>query len=269
MANSNLIKIFTNNKKTNYQDSQKLNGGVKLTKEQLAFIEKIFKKPRVKTGAIYPQSPMEIAAQKEKEKKRKEEEAKENFKKELNRFKSYLYSVEASEDVMKNKQSTTKKPDGSYYKAFEGGMHYPYLDVKGKLTIGIGHNISDSKIDYSGGITSEEADNLLQKDIDNSLRLSKVYYDSEYGEGEFDKIPSGEQFMLTDYTFNLGKLSKFPKFTDAIYLGDTEKALEEYKRYVKYDDGTKEELGRNKDYLNEYLIPWINETNSKKGPPYI
>ena len=181
------------------------------------------------------------------------------------------YIVEASNDVMKNKNSTIKKPDGSYYKAFENGIYYPYLDVKNKLTIGIGHNISKSKIDYSGGITPEQADNLLQKDINNSLRKSKIFYDDKYGDGEFDKLPMSEQFMLSDYTFNLGRLSKFPNFTEAIRKKDTDYALEQYKRYAEYDDGTVEELGRNKDFLEAYLIPWINKTKfgDEKGIPYI
>ena len=172
---------------------------------------------------------------------------------------------------MKNKNSTIKKPDGSYYKAFENGIYYPYLDIKNKLTIGIGHNISKSKIDYSGGITPEQADNLLQKDINNSLRKSKIFYDDKYGDGEFDKLPMSEQFMLSDYTFNLGRLSKFPNFTEAIRKKDTDYALEQYKRYAEYDDGTVEELGRNKDFLEAYLIPWINKTKfgNEKGIPYI
>ena len=63
------------------------------------------------------------------------------------------------------------------------------------------------------------------------------------------------EFMLTDFTYNLGRLSKYPKFADAIVTGNTNAALE---HYIRKDEPGGSELGRNDDYLSTYLQPWID-----------
>jgi lysozyme len=69
----------------------------------------------------------------------------------------------------------------------------PYVDSVGKLTIGVGRNLDDV------GITSAEADFLLQGDIDRVVRGLLARYPIWFG--DLDPV---RQAVLVNMAFNLG-----------------------------------------------------------------
>ena len=74
----------------------------------------------------------------------------------------------------------------------EGLKLFPYTDTKGKLTIGIGRNLTDI------GITRDEAIYLCNNNIDNTINAlrANLFY--------FDSLPDNVQLVLTDLCFNMG-----------------------------------------------------------------
>ena len=181
---------------------------------------------------------------------------------ERDRYRNFLKREEAGTEYMKSIDSAIKKPDGTYYKAFEDGLYYPYI-IKGEneATIGYGRKRANVLKDYAGGITEEQALQFMDEDIDNSLRLAQIYVEENknspmYGDvGAFGRLDSATQYMLADYPYNVGKLSKFPNFAKAVLTNDPVGAEKEYKR-VK-DKSTNEPLKRNIGFYKEYVQPFI------------
>ena len=68
----------------------------------------------------------------------------------------------------------------------------PYTDTKGKLSIGIGRNLTDV------GISRSEAFYLCSNDIDNAINELRANID------EFDSLPDNIQLALSDLCFNMG-----------------------------------------------------------------
>jgi lysozyme len=93
----------------------------------------------------------------------------------------------------------------------------PYTDSVGKLTIGIGRNLTDN------GITQSEATYLCINDIDKAIKDLQFYLPS------FDSYPDMVQLVLTDMTFNMGiyELLKFKNTLMFIKSGDYKSAAEE------------------------------------------
>ncbi len=81
----------------------------------------------------------------------------------------------------------------------------PYRCSAGKLTIGVGRNLEDK------GISFEEADFMLENDIQDSLKaLREIFVD-------FETFSENRQIALVDMIFNLGRAG-FEKFTKTIGL---------------------------------------------------
>lgn len=95
-------------------------------------------------------------------------------------------------------------------KKHEGLRLKPYTDTVGKLTIGVGRNLTDR------GITEAEADYLLMNDLAQAERDARALF------GNFDAIGDARQAVLIDMAFNMGKtrLSGFKKFIAAVLSGD-------------------------------------------------
>jgi len=74
----------------------------------------------------------------------------------------------------------------------EGLKFYPYKDTMGKITIGVGRNLTDE------GITREEALELMENDI---VRVIKHCQDKL---PFFDLLDEVRQDVLLDMTFNMG-----------------------------------------------------------------
>ena len=194
-----------------------------------------------------------------------------NYETEYDQFETFLQEEETSWDYVKNTNSAVLKPDGkTYYKMYEDGLFYPYYlknsdgTFEDKATIGFGKRGDDVYKTYKGGMSLEVAEDFRTEDIDNALRKTKIFVDANYGENAYDDLPASTKFMLADYTYNLGKLSKYPKFADAIMTGNTDAALE---HYIRNDEAGGSPLARNDAYLKQYLQPWVDNTiemNQKK-----
>lgn len=96
----------------------------------------------------------------------------------------------------------------------EGLRLFPYEDTVGKLTIGIGRNLTDR------GISREEALHLLENDIaevESGLRSALPWI------SELDPV---RQRVLLDMAFNLGVggLLKFRKTLEMVRTGQFERA---------------------------------------------
>lgn len=76
-----------------------------------------------------------------------------------------------------------------------GNLLFPYLDVVGKLTIGVGHLIKPGE-DFSKGITREQAVAILQKDVVVAEQIVTKEVTVPLTQAEFDS--------LVDFCFNLG-----------------------------------------------------------------
>lgn len=99
----------------------------------------------------------------------------------------------------------------------EGLKLFPYHDTVGKLTIGIGRNLTDN------GISKDEARQLLRNDVSSILTELRINMDGWSSLGE------GQQRALVNMGFNMGwpRLSRFKKMRAALESGDYELAAEE------------------------------------------
>ena len=106
----------------------------------------------------------------------------------------------------------------------EDKVKLPYEDTVGKITIGVGRNLTDV------GLSDDEIDFLLDNDIKRVI-------------GELDKafpwwldLPENARLFMANLCFNLG-LPKFRKFTTTLKLIERRqfkaaaKAFRENKRY--------------------------------------
>lgn len=189
------------------------------------------------------------------------------FDQEYAMFENWLQEQEASWDYIKNTPSSVLKPDGkTYYMMYEDNKFYPYYfknsngTVETEATVGFGMKGADVYETYKDGMSLEEAETGRKKDIDNALRKTKIFIDANYGDGSYDKLDNREKFMLADFTYNLGRLSKYPKFADAVMTNNFDEALAQY---IRKDEEGGTELARNDAYLNTYLQPWINSEQER------
>jgi len=92
----------------------------------------------------------------------------------------------------------------------EGNKKFPYMDTVGKLTIGIGRNLSDN------GISKEESLFLLNNDIVSAQEELNWKFPW------FLELNAVRQNALTDMLFNLGlpRLLRFKKFIAAMAAKD-------------------------------------------------
>lgn len=91
----------------------------------------------------------------------------------------------------------------------EGVRKFPYTDTVGKLTIGVGRNLTDV------GLFQDEIDYLLSNDINRCIRdlRSHLYF--------FDSLDEVRKIVLVDMCFNLGigGLMKFQRTLKAVEEG--------------------------------------------------
>lgn len=99
----------------------------------------------------------------------------------------------------------------------EGLRLKPYRDTVGKLTIGVGRNLTDN------GITAKEAMALLEDDIANAVADLRQHF------AWFDSLDDVRQRVLADMCFNLGiwRLGAFARMLKAIQAGDYAVAAQE------------------------------------------
>lgn len=96
---------------------------------------------------------------------------------------------------------------------------HPYTDKVGKLTIGVGRNLTDR------GLSGDEIDYLLGNDID----IADAICVDLFGFAVFRNASKPRQYALLSMAFNMGKprLSGFIKMIAAVKAGDWNRAADE------------------------------------------
>lgn len=90
----------------------------------------------------------------------------------------------------------------------EGIRKKPYTDTVGKLTVGIGRNLSDV------GLSDEEVDFLYENDLERAVDEARRLVPT------FDILSETRKAVLVNMAFNLGgKLAGFQKFLAAVSDG--------------------------------------------------
>jgi lysozyme len=99
----------------------------------------------------------------------------------------------------------------------EGERLTPYVDSVGKVTIGIGRNLTDK------GISIEESRTFFYRDVADAMEDVRHCFSC------YDALSRPRQLVLISMAFNLGRarLSKFVRFIGAVHLGKYDEAAEE------------------------------------------
>jgi lysozyme len=116
-----------------------------------------------------------------------------------------------SEEFYKQLRLQIMRHEGS---VIRGGLHVPYRDSVGVLTIGYGHNLEARPIQYIAGLTQKQAEAQLDCDLEWAIGVVEMTYpwsehlnDARYG-------------VLIDMMFNLGptRLRTFKNFLSELEL---------------------------------------------------
>lgn len=98
----------------------------------------------------------------------------------------------------------------------EGRRNRPYVDTVGKLTIGVGHNLTDK------GLSDKMIDNIFVEDI------TQAEIDAETIP-VYQKLDPIRQTVIIDMVFNMGlnEVTKFQKTLGYLSRGDYDGAADE------------------------------------------
>lgn len=99
----------------------------------------------------------------------------------------------------------------------EGVARWPYKDTVGKVTIGVGRNLTDK------GLRSDEIELLLEHDLDDAEADARALFPG------FDQLSELRQAALVNMAFNLGRdrLAGFAQVRAAVEAGDFNRAAAE------------------------------------------
>ena len=138
---------------------------------------------------------------------------------------------------------------------------YPHTSPEGgKKTIAYGHKLQGSDASkYAKGITTAQANELLNRDILKHQAIAEAEVDSKYGKGTFDSLPQQSQMLLVDYAYNLGTLNEFPKFVNGVVTGNKQQMLAEHTRYFNGDQPLEQR--------NAWVVDTIQGKNSQSSTP--
>ena len=149
----------------------------------------------------------------------------------------------------------------AYIKEQEGsrknkqGYHVAYQDSVGKWTIGYGH--ASDAVKPGMKWSEQKAEAQLKQDLNSAVQKAKSYVAEKF---PGKTLGSTQLKMLTDFTFNLGGLRKFPKFTAAVVYKNWPEAAKNYKRFA----GGMELTKRNRDFYNKFLRPLLANPSTLK-----
>lgn len=92
----------------------------------------------------------------------------------------------------------------------EGVRYKPYMDTVGKVSIGIGRNLSDC------GIRKDECELMFTNDVQDALNVLRRNYPI------YDQLDEVRQAVLLDMCFNLGwdRLRQFKQMLGHVERGD-------------------------------------------------
>mgnify|MGYP003151020324 FL=1 len=149
-----------------------------------------------------------------------------------------------------------KRVENGARAGYKSGTWSPHPSPEGgNDTIGYGHKLRNDEEWMKGGVSDEEIEKLLFKDVVYAAEAASEVID-EYGSDDFENLPQMCQEIFTDFVFNLGGsgLRKFPKFVDATINDNKETMKQEYKRYYRTGSGELRELEqRNSEFYNMFL----------------
>ena len=99
----------------------------------------------------------------------------------------------------------------------EGKRAKPYVDSVGKMTIGIGRNLTDK------GLSEDEIIHLFNNDVADAIEDVRHCFSC------YDQLSRPRQMVLVDMAFNMGRdsLSKFVRFIGAVHREDWQDASNE------------------------------------------
>ena len=122
------------------------------------------------------------------------------------------------------------------------GLHIPYKDSEGYLTIGYGALIDQAK---GGGLYDEEAEFILNN------RIHKARQESIKAFPWFNRISMGRQEVIIELVFNMGlpNLMTFKKMLTAAEEGNWEQAA-----YELQDSKYAKQVGYRADELADMLV---------------
>jgi lysozyme len=103
-------------------------------------------------------------------------------------------------------------------KRHEGVRLKPYTDTVGKVTIGVGRNLTDV------GISESEAETMLANDLERAVKAARAVVYS------YEKLGEVRQEALVNMAFNLGRqgLAGFRKAIMALGEEDFARASDEF-----------------------------------------
>jgi len=153
------------------------------------------------------------------------------------------------------------------FKTGKGKTPFRYESPEGGLdTVGLGHKLTQDEIDSNSvygfdldTLTKEQAKEIFRRDLTKYEKMLKSDLKTNYKKYkmeqpiDYDTLNQKQKEMLLDFTFNLGSLKGFPKFTEAVLKGDMDAARKEYKRYYKENGKNKEVKDRNEQFFETYL----------------
>lgn len=138
--------------------------------------------------------------------------------------------------------------ENSVKAGFKNGKWYPHKSFEGGSdTIAYGHKIQPGE-NFSGGITQEQALELLKKDLAVAADRARQIVNKIYGPNSWERLDNKRKEMLVDFAFN-GVLTKFPNFLQGVVLNLPKQMKAEYKRFSK----GRELIDRNNQFAQRYL----------------
>lgn len=105
-----------------------------------------------------------------------------------------------------------------------------------------------------GYLTNEQVSQALIDRMQKDYINARDVFDTNYGKGQFDKLPYQSQMVLTDIGYNTGSIKKFKALQKALYEGDYATAM---KNVRSGND-------RRADIRKDLLAPLFNTSNTKK-----
>lgn len=181
-----------------------------------------------------------------------------------------------------------KEVENEAKEGFKNGQWSPHKSVEGGTrTVAYGHKLSEEEdqgnyiILPSGdvvdldtrGLTPEEAEQLLDSDINKKRNVAKTQWNNSQ-DTPFDQLDPLHKELLTEITFNIGTLKNksgsfgWPSLAEGIVNNDKDKIKSELMRsYTDEETGEKIPLTGRVDKIKQYVdSAWGQEKVEEQAP---
>lgn len=201
-------------------------------------------------------------------------------------FIKYIKTVENNVEAGRYKtKKGGKEGKDSFGNDKKIGYWYPHPSPEGgSYTIAYGHKLVKGDEKLKSGISQREADDLLVKDL--NIAKNKVYDEIKHKYNGYQLPPpksihndvdraaaQNKEEMLVDYAYNLGTISGFHKFVDALLRNQWDIVAREYVRTYKDRKGEKHPIGRNAPFFAKYIASHVKSpskpTVAASGKPQV